>query len=118
MKTASEFYSSYNGKALLKKHGLSDIGTWHIRGEDPNADFGGHHHMPTLGYRTGTLRDVVEEAVDMKDFWTWGSGGDITLIDVKKSSASTAKRRKELQTKVADLEKALQTTKKELENLQ
>lgn len=68
----------YCGREILKKHGLEEFGTWHIRGEDPNCDFGGSHHQPDLGYFTGTLRECIKYAIELPDFWTWGGGGRIT----------------------------------------
>jgi hypothetical protein len=72
---------SYSGRKLLEKHNLSETGFWKVRGEDSNCDWGGHHHMPELGVFEGTLKDVIEKAVNMPRFWTWGGGGDITKLE-------------------------------------
>jgi hypothetical protein len=53
-------------------------------GEDPNCDFGGHHYQPELGTVEGKLRKVVEHAVQLGDFYTWGGGGDIIKVTIKK----------------------------------
>ena len=76
--------NSYSGQLLLKEHSLNEEGTWRVFGEDENCDFGGSHHQPELGLFTGKLVDVVDYAVDLPRFWTWGSGGDIRkLADAK-----------------------------------
>jgi len=76
--------TSYGASKLLKTHTLDDVGVWRICGEDPNCDLGGHHYQPDLGTVQGKLRDVVEYAVKLDDFYTWGSGGDIIAVDIKK----------------------------------
>jgi hypothetical protein len=76
--------SSYSGKRLLEKHSLNETGTWRIRGEDPNCDFGGHHHNPDLGTVEGRLEDVIRYAVGVSGFYTWGHGGDIVKVEIKK----------------------------------
>lgn len=75
----SDYINTYNGKALLKKYTLGTESIWHIKGEDPNCDLGGIHSQPSLGYIEGRLDDVIKVAVKMDSFWTWGSGGTITL---------------------------------------
>ena len=75
--------TSYSAGRLLKKHKLTEYGTWMIYGEDPNCDFGGYHHRPQLETVTGKLSDVVAHAVSLPRFFTWGGGGDIEKLDVK-----------------------------------
>lgn len=79
-----KFLSGWSGKDLLAKHSLTEYGVWKIRGEDPNCDFGGHHHMPHLDTVMGTLSDAVDHAVSLPSFFQWGSGGDITLTKITK----------------------------------
>lgn len=74
---------TYSGQQLLKKHTLDEYGIWQVLGEDPNCDLGGHHYNPNLGYIEGNLKSVIEKAVGMKGFWTWGYGGEIKKIEVK-----------------------------------
>lgn len=74
---------TYSGNELLRNHGLDDIGTWNILGEDPNADFVGNHTNPHLGYVCGTLYNAVKKAVRMDGFYTWGSGGKIIKITIE-----------------------------------
>lgn len=76
--------STYNGHHLLKKHSLSEHGIWKVYGEDPNCDFGGHHHSPYLGKFQGTLEEVIRHAVTLSGFWQWGAGGDFKLDNVEK----------------------------------
>ena len=77
------FRSSYSYNQMMREHNLSEYGTWHVQGEDPNCDLGGHHHMPSLGYYEGRLSDVIEIAVDLPSFWQWGGGGKITKFEIK-----------------------------------
>lgn len=73
---------SYYSREYNYKNRLDEIGIWHIEGEDPNADFGGHHYTPDLGYYRGTLEQAIRKAVSIKKFYSWGAGGDITKIEV------------------------------------
>ena len=83
-KAAKWLRTSYSGQCLREKHSLDEEGTWRIRGEDPNCDMGGHHYQPELGTVEGKLRDVVEHAVNIAGFYTWGGGGDITKVSIRK----------------------------------
>lgn len=78
----ADFWNGWCGSELLKKYQKTERGTWHIVGEDPNADFGGFHHKPHIGYVTGTLEEVVYLAVQSPKFYSWGSGGNIERIEV------------------------------------
>lgn len=80
----TKWIASYSGQRLLKEHSLEAYGTWRIRGEDPNCDFGGAHYQPELGTVQGKLHDVIKYAVMLNGFWTWGSGGDILKVEIKK----------------------------------
>jgi hypothetical protein len=75
--------TSYNGKELTKKYSLAEFGVWRIRGEDPNCDLGGHHYEPDLGTVVGKLEEVVQYAVSLDSFFTWGGGGRIIKLDIK-----------------------------------
>jgi hypothetical protein len=72
----------YGVRRTVEKYGLSKHGVWHIRGEDPNCDFGGHHYQPSLGYFEGTLAQAIKHAVTFSNFFTWGGGGDLELINI------------------------------------
>jgi hypothetical protein len=56
---------------------LDKYGVYHIKGEDPNCDFGGSHHEPDLGYLEGPLWAVINEAVELSGFFSWGGGGKV-----------------------------------------
>jgi len=73
---------SYSGRKLKSR--LDEVGVWLVKGEDLNADFGGHHYQPVLGYFEGRLEDVIRHAVELPEFWTWGGGGDFEKIEIKK----------------------------------
>ena len=69
---------------LLSKYPPTQSGMWKILGEDPNCDFGGSHHEPELEIVTGEYRNVVEYALCIKDFFSWGRGGRI--VEVKNNN--------------------------------
>jgi hypothetical protein len=72
-----DYLRTYSGRRLLEQHSLEESGVWQVFGEDPNCDFGGHHHEPFLGLIEGALDDVIREAVQYGNFWQWGYGGKI-----------------------------------------
>jgi hypothetical protein len=78
-----KYQRTYGGVELLKKHSLDEVGLWEICGEDPNCDFGGHHHQPYIDTVHGKLKDAIEFGVTHKDFWQWGGGGRIRKIEVR-----------------------------------
>jgi len=71
----------YSGRQLMMKHNLNEYASWHIKGEDPNCDWGGPHIQPDLGYFLGTLEDCIKYAIDLPSFWSWGGGGNITKAE-------------------------------------
>jgi hypothetical protein len=116
--SALERYSkTYSGRELLRKYPLTKTGHWRIRGEDPNCDFGGHHYQPELGVVEGTLADVIDYAVSLKNFWTWGGGGDISLVEVKKIDPVYNQRQAELRQEAKDLEARLKAINAELKGV-
>ena len=78
------FMNSYNGKALAEQHSLNEIGIWQVKGEDPNCDFGGSHHEPDLGLYEGRLETIIQIAILLPGFWSWGGGGRIVKTEIKK----------------------------------
>lgn len=105
-----KYKNTYSGKKLLEAHALAEVGVWEVRGEDPNCDFGGAHHQPLLGYFEGKLEDVVRYAVELPNFWEWGSGGSIRLHKqplITKIDANSAKKRTELKKRKEQLEQEL-----------
>lgn len=79
-----DFMKTYYGRKLLEEHTLNDYSVWRVSGEDPNCDISGPHHNPYLGTYEGRLGDVIAIAVELPDFWTWGGGGKIEKIKIKK----------------------------------
>jgi len=81
-KEIERYLKTYFGRKLIKKYSLNEYGTWRIQGEDPNCDFAGHHHLPDIANVTGTLQEVLNFAVVQPSFYSWGSGGKITKIEI------------------------------------
>ena len=79
-----KFINGYDGQRLLKEYSIDQVGIWMVNGEDPNCDIGGSHVQPLLGFFEGTLELAIKTAVQLKGFWSWGSGGSITKIEVTK----------------------------------
>jgi hypothetical protein len=108
-----KFLNTYSGGELLKKHSLDEEGIWQIYGEDPNCDMGGAHHEPLLVTVEGKLDDVIQHAVELPRFWSWGSGGRIRKLDnIIKVDKDTSYRRKLL----SDKKKALLEQLKEIDD--
>jgi hypothetical protein len=63
---------------LLGNYSSEEQGTWTIFGEDHNADGGGPHSEPKLEVVNGTYKNVVEYALNLKGFFSWGRGGRIS----------------------------------------
>lgn len=78
-----KFKKTYYGAKLLENYLLDTYGVWEVKGEDPNCDLGGPHSKPHLGYFEGKLEDVIKTAVNLKGFYSWGSGGEITKVEKK-----------------------------------
>lgn len=116
-----QYLKTYSGRELLKKYSFDTEGTWEIRGEDPNCDFGGHHHSPFLGVITGKLEDVIYYAVNLRGFWQWGAGGEITLLEIKAVPKMPESFKSQLTQKDKEREEKLALKKKlqqEIEKLQ
>lgn len=78
------FGRTFSGKEMLKKYDLSHYGVWEVRGEDSNADMGGYHHEPLIGYFEGTLEQVIRKAYTYDNWMSWGGGGSIKLNSPEK----------------------------------
>lgn len=64
---------------LLGNYAADEQGTWTIFGEDHNADGAGPHSEPKLGPPvSGTYKNVVEYALNLPGFFTWGYGGRVS----------------------------------------
>lgn len=78
-KQRGDFIAGYSGNSLLQKHSLNEYGFWKIRAADTNCDFGGAHFQADLGTVEGKLTDIIDYAVTLPGFWSWGSG-DISSV--------------------------------------
>lgn len=89
-----------------------------IYGEDPNCDFGGCHYSPVLGYVEGNYDDVLKYAKTLPGWITWGSGGEIKEIKIKRlnKKATTMIREAELKNKRDLLLHEISKINKELGN--
>lgn len=113
-----KFKNSYTYKELIKQHSLEEYGVWKIRGEDDNPDLHGQHYMPELGLFEGKLEDIINYAITLKRFWTWGAGGDIIKVAPPiKIDAHSSERRIEAEKKIKELEDALTKAKEELKSI-
>lgn len=63
-------------KRLLENYTPDEYGTWKIFGEDQSAEWGPHHE-PKLKTVNGTYGNVVEYALTLEGFFSWGRGGRI-----------------------------------------
>lgn len=106
-------------KRLYEAYNKNEKGTWKILGEDPNCDFNGPHHEPELEVVTGTYANVVEYALTLSSFFTWGQGGRIVKAkgSVKNVDKISLSRIKELKVERAKLVKCLEDIDLELKSL-
>lgn len=91
-------------RRLLAEHNATTTGIWRIYGEDNNCDLGGPRLIPTLDTVSGAYEDVVEYALDLPNFISWGRGGHIEKIEYHSVDKVWMKRKKELLKRKADLE--------------
>ena len=115
MKNRQDFLNGFYAEELLKKFQLTSVGNWEIFGEDPNCDLGGGHYMPKLAIVYGVLSDVIDYAIELPKFWTWGGGGEIKQLGpiIPITSQSTSQRKEKL-AKVKKLEEEINRIKKTL----
>jgi hypothetical protein len=113
MKTHQEKVKEYLSRDT-QKYALSERGTWRINGEDPNCDFGGCHSQPYLATVTGTYKDVIDYAVELANFWTWGGGGTITKVEIIPVKPYNETLRQEKLAKLKHLESEILKLKSEL----
>lgn len=101
-------------KRLMESGNRGKVGTWHVTGEDPNCDLGGPHYEPSMGYYDGKFEDIVEMALRMPGFFSWGYGGDVKAIKVSKVDKTTIKQKAETRSRIAKLEAELKQLKEDL----
>lgn len=81
---ALKFLDSVEGLRLTEKHPENQYGVWEVRGECAYLAFPlPPSGTPLIGYYEGHLCDVINFASEQKSFWTFGSGGSISLISVE-----------------------------------
>lgn len=68
---------------LNKLYHPEEEGCWEILGEDPNCDLGGYHNQPCLGIVLGTYKNVVNYALTLPSFFSWGGGGIIRRVSYR-----------------------------------
>ncbi len=118
MSKVDDYFKTYSGRQLREKYSLNTTGLWQIKGEDPNCDFGGSHHQPDLGIVKGKLSDVLDYAVNLPRFWTWGGGGELIFIgEAQKIDPVTNQRRNELKAKEKALEEQLEEVRNQLKGV-
>jgi len=100
---------------LLTKHAPEHSAMWRIRGEDHNADLAGPHHMPDLGLFEGKYIDIVDMAIEMPQFFTWGGGGDIKEVKSTKVGPNTARLLREAKAELRDVAKRKDDLEKHIE---
>lgn len=113
----SEETNKYVRERLLKEHSANEFGTWRILGEDPNCDYGGSHHEPELETVIGTYINVVDYAMSLGSFFTWGGGGrilkqptghkNIDKVMTNPRIKQLEKERKEIHARLATVEQEL-----------
>jgi len=113
-KSLENYRGTYEYTKLLEKHSLNEVGVWEIKGEDPNCDFGGSHSQPYLATVSGKLSDVIERAVELPKFWTWGAGGSIRKVNIV--SVESLGKKADLNIEKRKLEERIKEIERELEN--
>lgn len=109
------FVSGYYGKTLLKDHKFSDEGIWEIIGEDNNTSMQGCADAPSLGIVEGKLMDVINYAVNIPRFYSWGTGGYIKPIGpIKKITSNTVAEMARIREQLATAQDNVERLTKEL----
>jgi len=93
---------------------LDEYGIWEAKGEDPNADFGGLHSCPSLGFYEGTYQEVLNYAQTLKGWTCWGRGGHLNKINVTKVDKESVEKIMALKARKVTLEQELERIKDEL----
>lgn len=102
------FLKGHAGKRLLNAHAVTDTGYWEVFSEP------GDGAPACLGIFKGQLAHVLEVAVQLKGFWSWGSGGSVEHILVHEVHAqsgaqleSNRLRQQQVKQQIAELEAEL-----------
>ena len=114
-------YHAASRSRLLKLYKPNEQGVWKIYGEDPNCDLGGAHHEPWLETVSGTYSKVVEYALTLPRFYSWGSGGRIVKdnppTNIRNVDQMTSPRVLELEEERSKLQGRLKEIEKEINSL-
>ena len=100
-------------KELVKKHNLTESGTWVVWSENQTLETYIAPNYKFLGVYSGTLKFVIEVAVTLPEFWNFGEGGWIQKVDVVNVTAQTAVIRRNRQKRMAQLVEELDKLKEE-----
>lgn len=71
---------SQTGRMLLREYNLHEKGVWTILGEV--TDEWPYKYQLELGNYSGTLDEAIKYAVELRNFWTRGNGGDILKTSI------------------------------------
>lgn len=103
---------------LSKEHDPDEVAIWHIRGEDPDCDARGRPRKPSLAYVKGRYEHVLEYALNIPEFVTWGSGGSIEPIDVMDIDADSMQKITAARNRIRQLDDELHNAKEALKRLE
>lgn len=107
-----KYLTTNAGRTLMGDHFLTEKGVWQIYGEDPNCDYNGSHVQPLLDTVSGSLDDVIEYAISLPRFYTWGGGGNIKPIVIK--DVGVALEARQMQARITSKIEELQAQLKEI----
>lgn len=113
----NKYLASINGRALLAKHELTDIGIWHVVGEDGETGIGPSTAVD-FGLFRGSLSQVIDHVVDLPHFWGWGSGGNITMLKIEDLNSPQFVEKKRLRARIARDRAALENLEAQLQTME
>ena len=108
MKTRSDYFQTHAGLKLLanldpEHRGVWQVGVWQVFGE---RDEDGS--SPSLGYYRGMLSDVIDVAIRLPRFWTYGHGGEIRRVPINDIDSKEFKERERLKRVISDAQAQLE----------
>jgi hypothetical protein len=78
------FIQTYNGKALLKKHDLAEVGIWLVRPEECDQGDGRRiYGQPDVGTYEGVLEDIIRYVARKPEFSNNAGVGTISKVTEK-----------------------------------
>lgn len=78
-----KYLKTFSGQRLIDRHHFNEHGVWKVVGETDDPGPGGGRGTD-MGLVEGRFEDVLRWATAQSAFWSWGGGGDITKVDIKK----------------------------------